>query len=126
MAMIGTGQTFATYFAFAVDAICKVLWREGYHRGPQDLVRETGNRIRRPEKRFNALVARWRAGTLPAVETRSLGPDTPTPALPRLAGRGIAYDAKGLAARGDLDSLRFPDLCREALDGWARVTVCGG
>ena len=67
MAMLGTGQTFATYFAFAVDAICKVLWREGYHRGPQDLVRETGNRIRRLEKRFNALVARWRAGTLRAV-----------------------------------------------------------
>ena len=49
MAIVGTGQTFATYFAFAVDAICKVLWREGYHRGPQDLVRETGNRIRRLE-----------------------------------------------------------------------------
>ena len=67
MAMIGTGHTFASYFAFAVDSICKVLWREGVARGPQELVRRTGNRIRRLERRFNALVARWRAGTLPAV-----------------------------------------------------------
>jgi hypothetical protein len=41
-------------------------------------------------------------------------------------GRGIAYGVKGLAARGDLDSLRFPDLCREALDGWTGIAVCGG
>ena len=101
MAMIGTGQTFATYFAFAVDAICKVLWREGYHRGPQDLVRETGNRIRRLEKRFNSLVARWRAGTLGVMrEVRSLGPDTPTPALPRLAGEGANGTDRASARAG--------------------------
>jgi len=75
-AMIGTERTFATYFAFAVDAIIKVLWREGYSRGPQELVRLTGNRIRRLERRFNALVERWRAGTLPAV---GLGEATPHP-----------------------------------------------
>jgi hypothetical protein len=34
--MIGQRHTFASYFAFAVDAILKVLWREGYARGPQD------------------------------------------------------------------------------------------
>jgi hypothetical protein len=65
--MIGQRHTFASYFAFAVDAILKVLWREGYARGPQELVTLTWYRIRRPERRFNALVAHWRAGTLPAV-----------------------------------------------------------
>ena len=66
-AMIGTIQTFATRFAFAVDMICQVLWREGLARGPQELARLTNNRIRRLERRFNALLARWRAGTLRAV-----------------------------------------------------------
>ena len=65
--MIGTRHTFASYFAFAVDTILKVLWREGFARGPQELVRLTWYRIRRLERRFNALVAQWRAGTLPAV-----------------------------------------------------------
>ena len=65
--MIGTRHTFASYFAFAVDTIMKVLLREGVARGPWELVRLTGNRIRRLERRFNALLARWRAGTLPAV-----------------------------------------------------------
>jgi hypothetical protein len=64
--MIGTRHTFATYFAFAVDTIMKVLLREGVARGPQELVRLTGQRIRKLERRFNALLARWRAGTLPA------------------------------------------------------------
>src|SRR6516164_7335244 len=63
--MIGTRHTFASYFAFAVDAILKVLWREGFARGPQELVRLTWYRIRRLERRFNALVAQWRAGALP-------------------------------------------------------------
>ena len=67
--MIGQRHTFASYFAFAVDAILKVLWREGYARGPQELVTLTWYRIRRLERRFNALVAHWRAGTLPAVGT---------------------------------------------------------
>jgi hypothetical protein len=65
--MIGTRHTFATYLAFAVDTIMKVLLREGVARGPWELVRLTGNRIRRLERRFNALLAMWRAGTLPAV-----------------------------------------------------------
>jgi hypothetical protein len=67
--MIGTRHTFASYFAFAVDTIMKVLLREGVARGPQELVVLTGQRIRRLERRFNALLARWRAGTLPAVGT---------------------------------------------------------
>jgi hypothetical protein len=71
-AMIGTRHTFASYFAFAVDAIVKVLWREGFARGPQELVRLTGNRVRRLEARFNALVACWRAGTLAAAAVRRL------------------------------------------------------
>jgi hypothetical protein len=65
--MIGTRHTFASYFAFAVDTIMKVLMREGVARGPQELVMLTGQRIRRLERRFNALLARWRAGTLPAA-----------------------------------------------------------
>ena len=36
--MIGTRHTFASYFALAVDTILKVLWREGFARGPQELV----------------------------------------------------------------------------------------
>src|SRR5215469_4734956 len=67
--MIGTRHTFASYFAFAVDTILKVLWQEGFARGPQELVRLTWYRIRRLERRFNALVAHWRAGTLPAART---------------------------------------------------------
>src|SRR5579871_1794414 len=66
-AMIGSRHTFASYFAFAVDTILKVLWREGYARGPQELVTLTMNRVRRLERRFNTLVARWRAGTLVTV-----------------------------------------------------------
>src|SRR6516165_8558654 len=65
--MIGQRHTFASYFAFAVDTILKVLWREGFARGPQELVTLTWYRIRRLERRFNALVAQWRAGTLPPV-----------------------------------------------------------
>jgi hypothetical protein len=68
--MDGTRHTFASYFALAVDTILKVLWREGYARGPQELVTLTWNRIRRLERRFNALVAQWRAGTLRAVVSR--------------------------------------------------------
>src|SRR4051812_47836955 len=65
--MIGSRHTFASYFAFAVDTILKVLWQEGYARGPQELVTLTRNRIQRLGRRFGALVGRWRAGTLPAV-----------------------------------------------------------
>jgi hypothetical protein len=68
--MIGTRHTFASYFVLAVDTILKVLWREGYARGPQELVTLTYNRVRRLERRFNALVARWRAGTLRSVVSR--------------------------------------------------------
>jgi hypothetical protein len=77
--MIGTRHTFASYFAFAVDTILKVLWREGFARGPQELVRETYNRIRRLERRFNALVAQWRAGTLRAVVTEKVSTPHPDP-----------------------------------------------
>ena len=31
--MIGQRHTFASYFAFAVDTILKVLWREGFAAG---------------------------------------------------------------------------------------------
>jgi hypothetical protein len=74
--MIGTRHTFASYFAFAVDTIMKVLLREGIARGPQELVVLTGQRVRRLERRFNALLARWRAGKLPAV---GAGDDEGTP-----------------------------------------------
>jgi hypothetical protein len=77
--MIGSRHTFASYFAFAVDTILKVLWREGFARGPQELVRETYNRIRRLERRFNALVAQWRAGTLRAVVTEKVSTPHPDP-----------------------------------------------
>jgi hypothetical protein len=70
VAMIGSRHTFASYFALAVDTILKVLWREGYARGPQELVGLTYNRIRRLERRFSTLVAQWRAGTLRAVVSR--------------------------------------------------------
>jgi hypothetical protein len=84
--MDGTRHTFASYFALAVDTILKVLWQEGFARGPQELVGLTYNRIRRLERRFNALVAHWRAGTLRAVVSRqwSLVSEklTPHPALP--------------------------------------------
>jgi hypothetical protein len=82
--MIGARHTFASYFAFAVDTILKVLWQEGYARGPQELVTLTRNRIRRLERRFNALVARWRAGTLAA---QAAPPPRPSPAE---AGEGEA------------------------------------
>ena len=94
MAMIGTRHTFASYFAFAVDAILKVLWREGYARGPQELVGNTWNRLRRLERRFNTLVARWRAGTLPEVgadvrEARDGGLKPTLPAPARRAAWGF-------------------------------------
>jgi hypothetical protein len=82
--MIGSRHTFASYFALAVDTILKVLWREGYARGPQELVTSTYNRIRRLERRFNALVAMWRAGTVRAVVSEKL---TPHPDPPPQGGR---------------------------------------
>ena len=86
--MIGQRHTFASYFAFAVDTILKVLWREGYGRGPQELVTLTWYRIRRLERRFNALVAHWRAGTLPAVRTAgTVRLLTPHPGPPPQGGR---------------------------------------
>src|SRR6478752_5005966 len=85
--MIGTRHTFASYFALAVDTILKVLWREGYARGPQELVTPTYNRIRRLERRFNALVARWRAGTLSAAPVGRAGEGTPHPGPPPQGGR---------------------------------------
>src|SRR6516162_7650635 len=98
--MIGTRHTFASYFAFAVDAILKVLWREGFARGPQELVRLTWYRIRRLERRFNALVAQWRAGTLPAVGVvRSLEP-TPHPDPPPQGGRERKPRAAWVFPRG--------------------------
>jgi hypothetical protein len=85
--MIGSRHTFASYFALAVDTILKVLWREGYARGPQELVTLTYNRIRRLERRFNALVAQWRAGTLRA--TRAVRNDTsPRPSPQSGEGEG--------------------------------------
>jgi hypothetical protein len=83
-AMIGTRHTFVSYFAFAVDTIMKVLLREGIARGPQELVVRTGQRIRRLERRFNALLARWRAGMLPAVRREEV---TPHPGPPPQGGR---------------------------------------
>ena len=84
--MTGARHTFASYFALAVDTILKVLWREGYARGPQALVTLTYNRIRRLERRFNALVAMWRAGRLPAVRAVVRLP-TPHPGPPPQGGR---------------------------------------
>ena len=90
--MIGPRHTFASYFAFAVDSILKVLWGEGFARGPNELVSATWNRIRRLERRFNKLVAQWRAGRLPAATL--VRHHTPTPVgplhgpTPRLAGEG--------------------------------------
>ena len=97
MDTIGSRHTFASYFALAVDTILKVLWREGYARGQWELVRLTWNRIRRLEGRFNRLVALWRAGTLPAAGTE-VRKDTPTPALPRLAGLGREADQRANGA----------------------------
>jgi len=98
--MIGTRHTFASYFPFAVDTILKVLWREGFARGPQELVRLTWYRIRRLERRFNALVAQWRAGTLPAVGVvRSLEP-TPHPDPPPQGGREKKPRAAWVFPRG--------------------------
>src|SRR4051812_32125405 len=79
--MDGSRHTFASYFAFAVDTILKVLWQEGYARGPQELVTLTRNRIQRLGRRFEALVARWRAGTVPMVPLL-----TPPPAFGPLRG----------------------------------------
>jgi hypothetical protein len=77
--MIGSRHTFASYFAFAVDTIMKVLLREGVARGPWELVRLTGQRILRLERRFNALVAMWRAGMLPVVRVGRDDEGTPHP-----------------------------------------------
>jgi hypothetical protein len=77
--MIGSRHTFASYFAFAVDTIMKVLLREGVARRPWELVRLTGQRIRRLERRFNALVAMWRAGMLPVVRVGRDDEGTPHP-----------------------------------------------
>jgi len=85
MEMIGSRHTFASYFAFAVETILKVLWREGFAGGPNELVRLTWNRIRRLERRFNALVALWRVGTLPAVVT--VGRRDTSPRLVRSAAQ---------------------------------------
>ncbi len=100
-AMIGTRHTFASYFAFAVDTILKVLWREGYARGPQELVGLTWNRIRRLEARFNALVARWRAGTLPAPKAGAVRlPTTPPDPLPQGEGDSSHHRAAWPFPRG--------------------------
>src|SRR5690242_11120635 len=94
--MIGTRHTFVSYFAFAVDTIMKVLLREGIARGPADLVVMTGQRVRRLERRFNALLARWRAGTLVAVGRR----DEVTPPLdPLPQGEGDSHKHAGGAKR---------------------------
>ena len=85
--MIGTRHTFVSYFAFAVDTIMKVLLREGIVRGPQELVVRTGQRVRRLERRFNALLARWRAGTLRAVGV-CVSEGTPHPNPPPSRGEG--------------------------------------
>jgi len=77
--MVGTRHTFASYFALAVDTILKVLWREGYARGPQALVTLTYNRVRRLERRFNALVAQWRAGMLRAARAGGRNDTSPRP-----------------------------------------------
>ena len=90
-AMTGSRHTFASYFALAVDTLLKVLWREGYARGPQELVTQTYNRIRRLERRFNALLAMWRAGTLRAVASGQSAvvseKVTPHPGPPPQGGR---------------------------------------
>src|SRR5215469_8509911 len=91
--MIGTRHTFASYFAFAVDTILKVLWQEGFARGPQELVRLTWYRIRRLERRFNALVAHWRAGTLPAARTAGTVRLLTPPPDPLPQGRGTLCSA---------------------------------
>jgi hypothetical protein len=86
--MSGTRHTFASYFALAIELILKALWREGFARGQQELIRLTWNRLRRLERRFNALLAQWRAGTLPArvaLPDRSDG--TPHSDPPPRAGR---------------------------------------
>ena len=97
-AMNGTGLTFANYFAFAVNAICKVLSREGFFRGPQELVGRTLNRIARLQRRFDALVERWRAGTLPAAGTAEVRHDTsPRPSPQSGEGANGADRAKRAA-----------------------------
>src|SRR6185437_12384131 len=84
--MIGSRHTFVSYFAFAVDTIMKVLLREGIARGPVELVQMTGRRVRRLERRFNALLARWRAGTLVTVVGRR-DAGAPHPGPPPQGGR---------------------------------------
>jgi hypothetical protein len=89
--MSGTRHTFASYFALAIELILKALWREGFARGPQELIRLTWNRLRRLERRFNALVAQWRAGTLPARGSVRVMERTPPPGpLPRGEGAKTA------------------------------------
>jgi hypothetical protein len=97
VAMIGSRHTFASYFAFAVDTIMKVLLREGVARGPWELVRLTGNRIRRLERRFNALLARWRAGTLPVVGV--VGHEVTLLLYPLPQGEGDSNNGAAVAKR---------------------------
>jgi hypothetical protein len=51
----------------------------------------TYNRIRRLERRFNALVAQWRAGTLPAAGTAVRKDTSPRPSPQSGEGEGMAH-----------------------------------
>ena len=137
--MIGTRHTFASYFALAVDTILKVLWREGYARGPQELVTLTYNRIRRLERRFNALVARWRAGTLRAAtaEPRHLTPALSAERRGRRdgagaggvgvsAGAGVGCPAAGAGDGAGLRGDAVPGVGRPGDGGVLRGGAAGG
>ena len=71
----------------------------GIRTGPQELVRLTWNRIRRLERRFEVLLAMWRAGTLPAVKP-GLGLTPPPCPLPQGEGDSDAPRAEWPFPRG--------------------------
>src|SRR5579862_2437143 len=84
--MTATAVSFTRLFGFAIEMIVKAVAREGFARGSQALIGATLNRIGRMERRFIALVAMWRAGTLPVAKLRATEA-TPHPNPPPQGGR---------------------------------------
>ena len=118
--MIHARQSFASYFAFAIDSILKVVCREGYARGPQELVRLTLNRVGRLGLRFNALVEEWRAGTLRAAVGEKV---TPHPGFGPLRGPNPQGEEDSRAPPHESVPGVIATVSADALSAWQRALI---
>jgi hypothetical protein len=83
--------TLAAQIVWTVEDLLKVLAVEaGKLRTPGLLARALWSRVRRFERRFGALYAQWKAGTLPKARVRK--GSSPQPSPQRGEGEGLAGD----------------------------------